>query len=181
MTVLLARHGETDDNVEPIRIQGFRDTPLNDRGRAQAAELAERVAGEGVAGIWCSHLSRARETAEIVGRRVGLEPQVDPRLAEGHRGRLEGRLWEEVARSEPNIYAAWRAAGDQFRFPEGESLREHQLRVMAAIEDARASRRLPALLVCHGGSIRVALCARDPRGLSAFHEWKVPNVAIVRL
>ena len=65
MTILLARHGETDDNIEPIRIQGRRDTPLNDAGRAQAAELAERVAGEGIASLWSSQLSRARETAEI--------------------------------------------------------------------------------------------------------------------
>ncbi len=181
MTVLLARHGETDDNIAPIRIQGRRDTPLNDRGRAQAAQLAERVAGEGVRSLWCSQLQRARETAEIVGGRIGLEPQVDERLAEGDRGRLEGRLWEEVARSEPNIYAAWRAAGDQFRFPEGESLLEQQRRVLAALAEVRASRRLPALVICHGGSIRVALCARDPRGLSAFHEWEVPNVALTRV
>ena len=32
--VVLARHGETNDNIEPIRVQGFRDTPLNDTGRA---------------------------------------------------------------------------------------------------------------------------------------------------
>jgi broad specificity phosphatase PhoE len=181
VTILLARHGETDDNIPPIRIQGWIDTPLNDHGRGQAAELGERVAGEGIVALYSSHLSRARETAEIVGRRIGLEPRIDPRLAEGHRGRLEGRLWEEVARSEPNVYGAWRAAGDQFRFPEGESMREHQQRVLAAIEDVRASRRLPALLVCHGGSIRVAQCARDPRGLSAFHDWEVPNAAAVRL
>jgi probable phosphoglycerate mutase len=181
VTVLLARHGETDDNIPPIRIQGMRDTPLNDRGRAQAAELAERVAGEDVRSLWSSHLQRARETAEIVGGRIGLEPEIDPRLAEGFRGRLEGRLWEEVARSEPNLYAAWRAAGEQFRFPEGESLLEQQHRTLAAIEAVRASQRLPALVVCHGGSIRVTLCSTDPRGLSAFHEWEVPNVALTRL
>jgi probable phosphoglycerate mutase len=181
VTVLLARHGETDDNIPPIRIQGLRDTPLNDRGREQAAELAERVAGEGLRSLWASHLQRARETAEIVGSRVGLDPEIDSRLAEGFRGRLEGRLWEEVARSEPNLYAAWRAAGEQFRFPEGESLLEQQKRVLAAIAQVRASQRLPALVVCHGGSIRVTLCSRDPRGLRAFHEWEVPNVGLTRL
>ena len=41
---MLARHGETNDNLEPIRFQGFTDTPLNDTGRAQARELAERLA-----------------------------------------------------------------------------------------------------------------------------------------
>jgi len=179
--IVLARHGETDDNIEPIRIQGWVDTPLNDTGRAQAAELAERVEGEGITSIWSSQLSRAKETAEIVGRRIGLAPKVDARLAEGKRGRLEGRLWEEVARSEPNIYAAWRAAGETFRFPEGESLLEQQQRVLAALSDIRAAGPGPFLVVCHGGSIRVALCADDPRGLRAFHSFDIPNVALIRL
>lgn len=181
MTILLARHGETDDNRDPIRIQGSRDTPLNDTGRAQAAQLAERVAGEGVASLWCSHLLRARETAEIVGARLGLEPHVDPRLAEADRGRLEGRLWQDVAREEPELYAAWRAAGAGFRFPGGESLGEQAERVTAALEDVRASGRLPALVVCHGGSIRVVLCALDGRGLDAFHDWRVPNTSVFRV
>jgi broad specificity phosphatase PhoE len=34
-------------------------------------------------------------------------------------------------------------------------------------------------VVCHGGSIRVMLCLRDPRGLDAFHSFDVPNVAVV--
>ena len=180
MTILLARHGETDDNIEPIRIQGSLDTPLNDTGRAQAAELAERVAGEGIVSLWSSNLSRARETAQIVGKRLGLEPTLDARFAEGNRGDLEGRLWQEVAREDPDLYAAWRRAGEEFRFPGGESLREQADRTLAALEDVRATGRLPALVVCHGGSIRVLLCSRDPRGLDAFHEWDVPNVALVR-
>jgi broad specificity phosphatase PhoE len=180
VTILLARHGETDDNIEPIRIQGRRDTPLNDTGRAQAAQLAERVAGEGVASLWSSQLSRARETAEIVGARLGLQPTVDERLAEGDRGELEGRYWRDVAEEDPGLYAAWRRAGEEFRFPGGESLREQTERTLAALEDIRATGPLPALVVAHGGSIRVVLCSDDPRGLDAFHEWDVPNVALVR-
>ena len=179
--ILLARHGETDDNIEPIRIQGRRDTPLNATGRRQAAELAERVAGEGIRSVWCSALSRARETAAIVGERLELEPRVDERLGEGDRGRLEGRLWRDVAREEPAVYEAWRAAGEGFRFPGGESLREQQQRALAALDDVRARGELPALVVCHGGTIRVVLCHRSDRGLGAFHEWQVPNVAVVRL
>ena len=181
MTILLARHGETDDNIEPIRIQGRRDTPLNDTGRAQAGELAERVAGEGIASLWSSQLSRARETAEIVGARLGLEPVIDERLAEGDRGELEGRYWRDVAREDPELYAAWRRAGERFRFPRGESLREQMERTLAALADVRAAGPLPALVVAHGGSIRVVRCVEDPRGLDAFHDWEVPNVALVRL
>ena len=179
--IWLARHGETDDNIEPIRIQGWRDTPLNDTGRAQAAELAERCEPLGFRSLWCSQLSRARETAEIVGRRIGLEPRIDPRFAEGNRGRLEGRLWIEVERDEPEVYAAWRRAGETFRFPGGESLLEQQERVIAGLVDVTAAGDWPALVVTHGGSIRVALAHTQKRGLDTFHEWDVPNVALIRL
>jgi broad specificity phosphatase PhoE len=177
--IRLARHGETDDNLAPFRFQGFTDTPLNDTGRRQARELAEQVAGDGIASLWASDLSRARETAETVGARIGLTPSLDPRLREGFRGRWEGHLMADIERSEPDLYAAWRGPAPGFRFPEGESLEDQQQRVQAALVDIHAAGPLPALVVCHGGSIRVMLCARDPRGLAAFHTFDVPNVAVV--
>jgi 2,3-bisphosphoglycerate-dependent phosphoglycerate mutase len=177
--VLLARHGETDDNREPIRAQGFRDTPLNGAGRLQSVELAEGMAEVGIASLWSSDLQRAVETALAVGGRIGLSPRLDPRLREANRGEWEGRLFVDIAREEPERYAAWLRAGDGFRFPGGESLREQQERVNACVEDIRAIGELPALAVCHGGSIRVMLCLHDRRGLAAFHSFKVPNVAVV--
>ncbi|MGA2925365.1 MAG: histidine phosphatase family protein [Solirubrobacteraceae bacterium] len=179
--ILLARHGETDDNLPPRRFQGFIDTPLNDTGRRQAAALAERVASRRIASLWCSDLCRARETAEAVGRRLRLTPRPDPRLREGYRGRWEGRLFVDVADHEPARYAAWLRAGEGFRFPGGESLREHADRVAAAVDEIRRCGELPALIVCHGGSIRVMLSLRDPRGLDAFHHFNVPNVEVVAL
>jgi broad specificity phosphatase PhoE len=177
--VLLARHGETDDNREPLRFQGWRDTPLNETGWHQAHELAERVAQDGIVSLWSSDLIRARETAEIVGARIGLEPRLDPRLREANRGRWEGRLFPDVQRDEPDLFAAWMRAGADFRFPDGESLQEQLDRVSACVEEIRSGGELPALAVCHGGSIRVMLCRADPRGLAAFHDFTVPNTAVV--
>jgi broad specificity phosphatase PhoE len=179
--VLLARHGETNDNIEPIRVQGFTDTPLNDTGRRQAAALAERVDSMGIVSLWSSDLSRARETAEIVGARIGMEPRLDPRLREAWRGRWEGHRFIDIEREEPDLYAAWRRAGASFRFPGGESLLEQQQRVLACAREIHATGELPALAVCHGGSIRVMLCLGDPRGLEAFHTFEVPNVTVVAL
>lgn len=179
--VFLARHGETNDNLEPFRFQGYTDTPLNETGRAQAHKLAQRVAPDGFASLWASDLSRARETAEIVGARIGLTPTLDPRLREGYRGRWEGHLMRDIEGTEPELYAAWRRPDPDFRFPEGESLPEQQERVSAALAAIHRTGPLPALAVCHGGSIRVMLCAADPRGLAAFHEFDVPNVAVVPL
>ncbi len=177
--VWLARHGETDDNREPLRFQGFMDTPLNDNGRRQAESLAERVAGMGLASLWASDLSRARETAEIVGRHIGIAPRLDPRLREANRGRWEGHRFDEVADAEPDLYAAWQRAGADWRFPGGESLLEQQQRVLASVREIHAQGELPALAVCHGGSIRVMLCLGDPRGLDAFHSFEVRNAAVV--
>jgi probable phosphoglycerate mutase len=178
--ILLARHGETDYNVPPARVQGWRDVPLNDRGREQARALATAAAPEGPRALWTSHLARARETAEIAGAQLGIEPQVDERLAESNRGDWEGRLLDDVRREDPELWAAWRRAGAAFRFPAGESLAEHLRRVSEAIDDVAAG-ELPALVVCHGGTIRCAFARTHPRGLDAFHELEVPNAELMRL
>jgi len=180
--ILLARHGETDDNVPPYRFQGQRDTPLNARGREQARELAERVAAldSPIASLWSSDLSRARETAEIVGELIGLEPRLDARLREGWRGEWEGFLFDEIAARDPERYAAWGSPNGEvgFRFPGGETLAQQQARVLDCLREI-AGGPLPAVAVCHGGSIRTVLCAHDPRGLAAFHTFEVPNIALV--
>ena len=94
---------------------------------------------------------------------------------------MGGQTFIDVERDDPEGYAAWLRAGPGFRFPGGESLLDQQQRVTAALIEIHATAELPALVVCHGGSIRVMLCARDPRGLDAFHEFDVPNVAVVPL
>lgn len=180
--LLLARHGQTDDNLEPIRAQGFTDTPLNAVGIEQAHALAARVAADfQVRSLWSSDLSRALRTAQIVGERIGLVPRPDARLREGFRGEWEGRLFVDIAREQPDAYAAWLRGGADFRFPGGESLQEHADRVWEALVEIRATGPLPALVVCHRGSIRAVLCRADPRGLDAFHEYDVPNTGVVQL
>jgi broad specificity phosphatase PhoE len=180
----LARHGQTDDNLAGDIFQGFRDTPLNATGRAQAEALGHHIDDQalGVTHIWCSDLRRAHETARIVGRILGLEPTLEPRLREGNRGEWEGRHFAAVAAADPERYAAWLAASPGFRFPGGESLVEQQARVLGALADittAISATGGVALVVCHRGSIRVALCRDDPRGLAAFHDHDVDNTGLV--
>jgi broad specificity phosphatase PhoE len=177
--ILLARHGETDHNAPPQRVQGSIDIALNERGRAQARALADEVRDAGLVAIVSSPLVRARETAEIVGAALGLGVSLDPRLAESSRGAWEGRLLEDIEREEPEAYAAWQAGGVAFRFPGGESLGEHQARVLAALGDMAVG-PTPVLAVTHGGSIRVALAAQRPAGLDEFFAISVPNAGVFR-
>jgi probable phosphoglycerate mutase len=178
--ILLARHGETAENKER-RFQGQKDVPLNETGRAQARALAEAAKAEGLAALYASPLVRAHETARIVGAAVGLEPQVDDRLKEVDVGDWQDRLKDDIARDEPDLWAAFGAAGEDWRFPGGESLLEQQERVIAALVDITQAGRLPALVVCHRGVVRCALAHTQQRGLDTYHEWTVPNGELIRL
>jgi broad specificity phosphatase PhoE len=165
--IWLARHGETDANAEG-RMQGSIDPPLNERGREQARELAQKAEALDLRALYVSNQRRARETAAIVGEAVGLEPVVDARFRESNRGEWEGRLIADIRREDPDGYTGSLAADPAYRFPGGESLAEHGERVEAALADV-ARGPLPALVVCHGGTIRRVVAARDPGSLSDLH------------
>ena len=94
--VFLARHGQTAYNREG-RFQGQQEIPLDETGRGQAQELAERAVAYGFAALWCSPLLRARETADAVARRIGLEPIEDERLMETDAGDWTNRSFAEIA------------------------------------------------------------------------------------
>jgi probable phosphoglycerate mutase len=171
--IWLARHGETAANAEG-RVQGSLDPPLTERGREQARELAEKAAPLGLEALYTSQLARARETAEIVGAVIGLEPQVDPRFAESLRGEWEGRLSKEIEAEDPEGWAASLGIESDFRFPGGESLNEHGARIEAGLIDVERG-PLPALVICHGGTIRRALSMRRPETLNDYEKVPVPN------
>ena len=175
--VYLARHGQTAYNAEG-RFQGQQAIPLDDTGRAQAVELAERAAGYGFAALWCSPLLRARETADVVAARIGLQPVEDARLMETDSGDWTDRSFAEVIAAAPDAFAAFANADADFAFPGGESFAQQEVRVAAALDDVEAG-ELPALVVCHGMVIRAALAVRAGELLERVK--RVPNAALVPL
>jgi broad specificity phosphatase PhoE len=175
--IYLARHGQTAYNHEG-RFQGQQEIPLDDTGRAQADELAERAVPYGFQALWCSPLLRARETADAVARRIGLTPIEDERLMETDAGDWTDRPFSEVQAQAPELFASFLAAEPAFAFPGGESFAEQEVRVAAALARVEQG-QLPALVVCHGMVIRAALYPRMSAGADAF--TRVPNAAIVPL
>jgi broad specificity phosphatase PhoE len=137
--LLLVRHGETDWNADG-RLQGQTDRRLSDFGRTQARQLADELAEEKFDAIYSSDLARARETAEIVGERLGLLVALDSDLREKDWGTWEGLTAVER---------------DRVEFI-GESTEAHQERILGALH--RISERHPdgsrVLVVTHGGSMR---------------------------
>jgi probable phosphoglycerate mutase len=171
--ILLARHGETAAKRRRLFL-GRSELQLTEAGRAQAERLAAAVANAGLARLYSSPSGRTMQTAAVVGSRIGLETIVDERLTETHKGRWELRRRDEVKAREPEVYDALRRAPHRFRYPGGEALYEHQRRVRAALRDV-ARGPLPALLVCHAGTIRVALALGLEGGLAEAREITVPN------
>src|SRR5919204_4762625 len=177
MTIHLARHGQTAYNHEG-RFQGHLPVPLDATGREQAAALAEAAAKVTLTSLWCSPLRRARETADIVAARIGLEPREDARFVETNTGEWTGRSFAEIQAEDPEGFARFERSDPTFRYPGGESFAEQLERVQAAIADLRATpAELPALVVCHRGVIRLALAALTGDETAGGRE--IPNADLV--
>ena len=152
--LLLVRHGESQANAEG-RLSGRAETPLTDRGRAQAAALAGRLAGAGR--LITSPLRRAGDTAAALGLTVAAE--VDQRWTEIDYGAFEGARLSDL---DPDTWRRWRADPD-FRPPGGETLREVSVRVAAACDElfatAGEAARGPAdvVVVSHVSPIKAAV------------------------
>src|SRR5919204_5528893 len=128
--LLLVRHGETDWNVQQ-RWQGHQDPPLNALGREQARALAEALAGEGIDAVYTSDLRRARETAEIVAARLGVEVRPLPDLREIDVGTWSGLTMDEIRTRWPEAIERMHERG--WGWGDGETPDDLRARVVAAV------------------------------------------------
>lgn len=179
-TLLLVRHGETDWNRDG-RWQGGSDTSLNDVGREQARSLADELDGN-IDVLYSSDLTRARETAEIIARKLGLEVRVDARLRERGFGSWEGLTTPEIEERFADSHRRWRA-GEGAGADDAETFEDFSARVNDFLADVvRLHPGEEVLVISHGGSIRViqALAA----GLDYVRDHglipAVPNCAVAR-
>lgn len=175
-TLFLARHGETDWNAQN-RWQGHTDIPLNEAGRAQALALAARLTGQPLAGVLASDLGRARETAEIAARTLGVPFfGVDPALRERGFGCFEGLTRSECEERHPEDWARYRA--DSRQRPSGAEPHEAVIERMAAAlrRAAAAPGEHPLLVVSHGGALRAVLTHETGRAFAP-----MGNAAVFRV
>ena len=90
-TIFLVRHGETVDNARQI-MQGQTQGELNQRGREQAEQVAQRLVSEPLDAIVASDLHRAIQTAEVIAEPHGLPVVTTPLLRERDWGSFTGRF-----------------------------------------------------------------------------------------
>ena len=155
-TILLVRHGQTPTTgrLLPGRAPGLH---LAEQGVVQAERAGQRIAElQRVDAIYCSPLERARETAAPIGTAIGLRPKVDRGLLECDFGDWTGAELKKLMK-----LPEWRTvqkAPSTFRFPNGESFIEMQVRIVSALDRLRA-RHPGGVVVCvsHADPIKAAM------------------------
>jgi ribonuclease H / adenosylcobalamin/alpha-ribazole phosphatase len=177
---VLLRHGET-----PLTAQkrfsgvGGGDPELVDRGRWQAERAAEVFATRGgVDALVCSPARRTVQTAQILGRRLGLEPRVEEGFRETDFGDWEGHTFAEVQQRWPAEMDAW-LSSTAVAPPGGESFDELARRVALARDKtiARYSGR-SVVVVSHVGPIKTLVRMALDAPPSALYRMELQAAAI---
>jgi 2,3-bisphosphoglycerate-dependent phosphoglycerate mutase len=182
--VVLVRHGASEAAVVGSKfplVDGHSNPALSGPGRAQAAMVAERLAGEDIEGLFVSTLRRTQETAAPLAEAIDLEPQVLRELREVYLGDFEGGEYRvRSGRGDPVIKQVF----EEERWdaiPNGESWEDFGARVAAGVEQIveRVGPNTTAVAVVHGAVIG-QLCrqATDSRPFAFVHS---DNGSISRL
>ena len=157
--LVLLRHGQTDWNASR-RMQGQRNSQLDETGLAQAVAVAPVIAGYRPEVIWTSDLDRAARTAQIVGESCGCAPVYDARLREYTLGAWEGKTHDEFLAQAPALFESFRA--DRWdEISEIESPSAVAQRFTGCLDDVVAGLGSDAtgVVVAHGAAIRTGLVA----------------------
>lgn len=153
--LFLLRHGQTVHNATR-RMQGHLDTQLSDKGWEGARQVAEMLEGKSIARIVASDLSRAADTARVVGERLGIEVTIDARLRETDLGQWQDMRHDEVDAQYPGARAKWRHDAT-WRPPGGESRVDVAERARPVIDELMEAfdgwDDEAVLVVAHGGTI----------------------------
>jgi Fructose-2,6-bisphosphatase len=184
MEIYLIRHGETTANVEK-RFAGVLDVPLTEKGIGQAVLAGEKLKDVQFDVFYCSNLYRAHETAKIIGKHQAIVPSPLESLQEMNFGIWEGKKMEEIQSESGELLNQWFVDFENFKVPEGESVKEMFERVTNAykkiIEPFSLDSDVKIAIVAHGGVIQSLLsflCFGDNTG---YWKFRIENCGISRL
>ena len=168
--VILARHGETEWNVEQI-FRGRIDIELNETGVKQAELLAEYLSNLKIDAVYSSPLKRALKTAEMIASHHKLDVEIAPGLIDFDYGKWQGLPHQEVKDKYKELYGKWLKNPHQVKMPDGESLNDVRERALSVVDDVVAKYEGTVVLVSHRVVNKVLICAL--LGLDNSHFWNI--------
>jgi len=176
--LVLARHGRTTANAARILDSRPPGAPLDEEGRAQAEQLAERLADHPVRSVHASHAIRTQQTAAPVAAAHGLAVEVVDGVREVSIGELEGRSDEAAFEIFYEVYHAWWRGELDAHLPGGESALDLRARFLPVVERLTVDGDGDVVVVSHGAAIRMAAAALLG---DTVETWYVPNTGLVVL
>ena len=168
--IILARHGQTEWNVEEV-FRGRIDIELNQTGAKQAELLAESLSGQNIEAVYSSPLKRAANTAEAIARRHSLKVETSPGLTDCDFGQWQGLHLKEVRKKYKKLYQQWAESPQLVQIPGGESLDEVRERALKVVDGVVAKHTGSVVLVSHRVVNKVLICAL--LGLDNSHFWNI--------
>lgn len=177
-TLLLVRHGTT--SATGTRLGGRTAASLDDNGRAQARAAGERIADLKPRAVYSSPLPRTRETATIIGDVVGRDVTTLEGLVEVEYGTWTDRPLKPLLRNK--LWPVIQARPSLVRFPEGESIRQAQLRAVDAVETLVDShKRQTVVAVSHADVIKAVVAFYLGMHLDAFQRLAISPASVTVL
>jgi probable phosphoglycerate mutase len=182
LELLLVRHGRTPHNVNHYMDTVPPGASLDAEGLAQADQLAERLAGEPVVGLYASRAVRTQQTAAPVSRRLGLPVQVLAGVHEVFVGDLEGLSGDGAMARYDEHFRTWAEGDRSVPIPGGESAYDVEGRFQSSLRPVLAEHSSGVVVVVsHGGAIRIVTRAIDPTVTTRMLlDGALPNVGWVR-
>ena len=179
-TILLVRHGQTPTTGQslPGRAKGLH---LSDTGHQQAVDVAKRLETfPRIDAIYASPLERTRETAAPLAKALKQKVNIDKGLIECDFGDWTGAKLSDLMKKPE--WATVQRAPSTFRFPNGESFTEMQVRISTAL-DAIRSRHPGGVVVCfsHADPIKAALAHAMGTHLDLFQRIVVSTCSVSAL
>jgi probable phosphoglycerate mutase len=175
-TLLLVRHALNDWVGD--KLAGW--TPnvhLNDKGRAQAEALAERLADRPIAAIYTSPLERSVETAQIIAAPHKTEVQIREGVGEVRYGEWTGQSLKELAKED--AWSIVQFCPSRARFPGGEAIREMQARAVTELDAIVAAHPSETVLVVsHADVLKAALAHYAGLHLDLFQRLVVSPASL---
>ena len=156
--IFLVRHGRTVMNAE-VRFRGRLEVPLDGVGRAEALSVARQLRGAGLAAVYTSPLTRAREVAMAIAAASDLDTFDDvDGLTNLDYGAWEGLTKDECAERDPEQFRAYADDPERAECPEGESLAAAADRMVQALAEIGARHPGESVAaVSHGAMVRLAV------------------------
>jgi len=172
LLIFLIRHGRTEWNKKKV-FRGHIDIPLDEVGKNQAEATGKFLQNINLSVIYSSPLKRALQTAEIIKKyqSKNVEVVTYPGFLDLSYGKWEGKTYERVKKSYPELYQVWEREPHKVKIPKGETLLEARRRSWQALKKVILTHQGFIGIVSHRVINKLLIC--EMLGIDESGFWRI--------